>query len=319
MTNIDGDHFDCYQGMDDIVESFREFARLVPRDGLILANGQDEPTRRAVNGLAAPVEWVTIEGGPADAGQREPHGHWCTRITGERCGQYSGGVWHDGRVVAHLGLSVAGRHNLFNATMAVAACRACGIDPASAADAISSFRGVDRRMTEVGTYAGATVVDDYGHHPTEIRATLAALRERYRPRRLLCVFQPHQHSRTRFLLDDFAASFGQADETIVPDIYFVRDSEDERSRVNASHLVDKVTACGRSAVHLPDFAEIVRYLRGRAGPGDLVVTMGAGDVWRIGKELVGDEPSHHSLRESDATSVSEGHRVPPLAAIRKNR
>ena len=297
VTNVDGDHFDCYKGIDDIVESFREFARLVPRDGLILANGQDDATRRAVNGLAAPVEWVTVERGPAGEIQPERRGEWCTHITGDDAGRYSGQVSFDGRVVARLSLAVAGRHNLFNATMAVAVCRACGVDPAAAADAINAFKGVDRRMTEVGKFAGATVVDDYGHHPTEIRATLGALRERYAPSRLLCIFQPHQHSRTRFLLDDFAASFGQADETIVPDIYFVRDSEDERSRVNAHDLVEKIRGQGRSAVHLPDFARIVQYLRGHAQPGDLIVTMGAGDVWKIGKELAGPGPVERASPE----------------------
>jgi UDP-N-acetylmuramate--alanine ligase len=141
-------------------------------------------------------------------------------------------------------------------------------------------------MTEVGIYRGATVVDDYGHHPTEIRATLKALRDRYEPRRLLCVFQPHQHSRTRFLLEDFATSFGAATETIVPDIYFVRDSEDERSRVNAHHLVERIRGAGQSARHLPDFPSIVQYLRTESGEGDLIVTMGAGNVWEIGRELV---------------------------------
>jgi UDP-N-acetylmuramate--alanine ligase len=142
-------------------------------------------------------------------------------------------------------------------------------------------------MTRVGTFNGATVVDDYGHHPTEVRATLKALRERYQPRRLFCVFQPHQHSRTRFLLDEFATAFAAADETIVPDIYFVRDSEAERARVSAADRVDRVSRNGQSARHLPRFDAIVDYLRGTVGPGDLVVTMGAGNVWEIGRELVG--------------------------------
>ncbi len=298
VTNVEEDHLDCYTGIEDIIESFREFARLVPRDGLILANGQDDATCRAVSGLAAPVEWVMIDDNPPDKDQPSRHGEWRTHITDDAAGQYRGDVKYDGRVVACLALSVAGRHNLFNATMAVAACRASGVDPAAAADAISQFRGVDRRMTEVGVLAGVTVVDDYGHHPTEIRATLSALRERYRPRRLLCVFQPHQHSRTRFLLDDFAASFGQADETIVPDIYFVRDSEDERSRINAHHLVEKVRAQGRSAVHLPDFERIVQYLRGHARAGDLIVTMGAGDVWKVAKEFIDPAPLGGDLAQA---------------------
>jgi UDP-N-acetylmuramate--alanine ligase len=122
-------------------------------------------------------------------------------------------------------------------------------------------------------------VDDYGHHPTEIRATLKAIRERYQPRRLFCVFQPHQHSRTRFLLDDFATSFAEADETIVPDIYFVRDSEAERQRVSAADLVRRVSDNGQRARHLPDFGAIVEYLKQEARDGDLIVTMGAGNVW----------------------------------------
>ncbi|HMO26723.1 MAG TPA: cyanophycin synthetase, partial [Tepidisphaeraceae bacterium] len=168
---------------------------------------------------------------------------------------------------------------------ALAACAACGIEPQLAADALSAFAGVDRRMTEMGRVNGALIVDDYGHHPTEIRATLQALRERYQPKRLLCVFQPHQHSRTRFLLDEFAASFQNADETIVPDIYFVRDSEQEKQRVSSADLVERINANGRRAVHLADFASIVDYLRDQVGDGDLVVTMGAGNVYEIGQEL----------------------------------
>src|SRR5205823_7587655 len=148
-----------------------------------------------------------------------------------------------------------------NATMALAACAACGVEPAQAGEAIGRFTGVDRRMSVMGQYNGATVVDDYGHHPTEIRATLAALRQRYQPKRLICVFQPHQHSRTRFLLEDFAASFAEADETIVPDIYFVRDSEAERHRVSAGDLVERINGNGQRALHLPEFGQIVEHLR----------------------------------------------------------
>jgi UDP-N-acetylmuramate--alanine ligase len=277
ITNIEEDHLDCYAGIDDIVASFRTFARLVPADGLIIANGQDARVGQAIGGLGTPVEWVA----------REREATWSTRASGFENGCPRGHVLRVGRPVAELRLAVAGEHNLFNATTAVAACAACGVDPARAAEALGSFTGVDRRMTRVGTYNGATVVDDYGHHPTEVRATLKALRERYQPRRLFCVFQPHQHSRTRFLLDDFATSFAAADETIVPDIYFVRDSEAERARVSAADLVERVSNNGQKARHLARFDAIVDYLRGEVGQGDLVVTMGAGNVWEIGRELVG--------------------------------
>jgi UDP-N-acetylmuramate--alanine ligase len=137
----------------------------------------------------------------------------------------------------------------------------------------------------MGRFHGATVVDDYGHHPTEIRTTLKALRERFEPNRLICVFQPHQHSRTRQLMEDFAHSFVLADETIVPDIYFVRDSDAERQRVTASDLVERVKANGQRAVHLPTFGQIVEYLKETVKEDDLIVTMGAGNIWEIGREL----------------------------------
>jgi UDP-N-acetylmuramate--alanine ligase len=277
ITNIEEDHLDCYGGIDEIVESFHHFATLVPPDGLIIAGGNDPRIIRALAGVGSAVELVALSDGFA----------WSTRKTGVENGCYRGDVHYKGTPVCSLRLSVPGEHNLLNATMAVAACRACGVDPQSAADAMGGFLGVDRRMSEVGRVNGAIVVDDYGHHPTEIRATLKAVREKYQPKRLLCVFQPHQHSRTRFLLEDFAQSFAAADETIVPDIYFVRDSEAERQRVSSSDLVDRINRNGQRARHLPDMNQIVEYLRDEATEGDLIVTMGAGNVWEIGRELVG--------------------------------
>jgi UDP-N-acetylmuramate--alanine ligase len=203
-------------------------------------------------------------------------------------GCYRGEVSYQGRPVGTLRLSIAGEHNLLNATMAAAACAACGVPAADAIEALGQFEGVDRRMTVMGRYHGATVVDDYGHHPTEIRTTLKALRERFDPRRLICVFQPHQHSRTRSLLEDFAASFVQADETIVPDIYFVRDSDAERHSVTAADLVDRIKANGQKAVHLASFERIVEHLKEIAREDDLIVTMGAGNIWEIGRALTSD-------------------------------
>lgn len=305
ITNIEEDHLDCYKNIDQIVESFRQFAALVPPDGLIISNASDPRVQQALAGLAIPVELCDLS--PVDpspetldcrvgtahlrdnGGQCPPYElaktAWHTRITGVEKGCYRGEVFHHGRKVCELSLSVAGRHNLFNATMALAACHACGVDLNRAADALNRFSGVDRRMTEMGQINGATIVDDYGHHPTEIRATLKAVREKYQPERLWCIFQPHQHSRTRFLLEDFAASFALADQTIVPDIYFVRDSESERQSVSSADLVARIIAHDRAALHLPDFSQIVRHVRQHARRGDLILTLGAGNVWEIGRDL----------------------------------
>jgi UDP-N-acetylmuramate--alanine ligase len=131
-----------------------------------------------------------------------------------------------------------------------------------------------------------TVVDDFAHHPTEIQASLRALRSEYQPRRILCVFQPHQHSRTRFLLKDFASSFGLADEVIVPDIYFVRDSEQEKDHISSKDLVAQIRLRGGIAMYFKSFDLIVQYLQGICEEGDLVVTMGAGSIWNVADDLV---------------------------------
>jgi UDP-N-acetylmuramate--alanine ligase len=275
ITNIEKDHLDYYRDIDEIIESFRDFARRVPRDGVIIANGRDRQVAQALSGLPTPIETVALK----------ENFIWSTRVLRIDNGCYRGEVSYRGQPVGTLRLSIAGEHNLLNATMAVAACAACGLPAGDAIEALGRFEGVDRRMTVVGRYHGATVVDDYGHHPTEIRTTLKALRERFDPRRLICVFQPHQHSRTRSLLEDFAASFVQADETIVPDIYFVRDSDAERHSVTAADLVERIKINGQKAIHLASFDRIVEYLKENAREDDLIVTMGAGNIWEIGRDL----------------------------------
>jgi UDP-N-acetylmuramate--alanine ligase len=287
ITNVEEDHLDCYKDIHEIVESFRHFADIVPQDaGVIIANGQDANVAQALRDCTRRIEWVGLLDEQNPAGSTARRLSWVTRVLGIENGCYKGEIRRDGVPVAQITLSIPGRHNLFNATMAIVACAAAGIDPGKAAQAVARFTGVDRRMTEIGRCNGAIVVDDYGHHPTEIRATLKALRERYNPKRLFCVFQPHQHSRTRFLLDDFAASFTAATETIVPDIYFVRDSEAEKQRITSSELVERIIDHGQQATHVAKLADVPQYLRPRLADGDVVVTMGAGNVWEIARDLV---------------------------------
>lgn len=283
ITNVEADHLDCYKDLNDIIGSFRKFAELLPADGRVITLAGDENARQAIAGLPIAVEFCQL----VDGGQ-EPDASctWYTRVGGIKNGCHTGDIYYRGEHVASLELAVAGRHNLINATMAVAACVACGHDPQAAANAVSLFSGVDRRMTYVGTFNGASVLDDYGHHPTEVRATLRALRERYSPNRLFCVFQPHQASRTRLLLEDFAGAFVDANEILVPDIYFVRDSEADKQAVHATDLVERMTQAGQRARHVPAFADIVTILKQELRPGDLVVTLGAGTIWEVGRDLV---------------------------------
>ncbi len=283
VTNVEADHLDTYTGgLPEIVETFGEFCSMVPDDGRVIING-DDPNSKTLAG-DRPV-WRVGTGLGND---------WTLVPTGLADGRPTGQLLFDGKVTATLELKMPGRHNLMNAAMAVAAAVAVGADVVQAAKAVSDFRGVDRRQTHLGRARGfeVDVVDDYGHHPTEIRLTLGALRERYlngRDGRLICVFQPHQASRTRHLLDDFATSFAAADLVFFPDIYSVRDTIDDQRFVSSNTLADRVRQAGQHGEHVSGFEQVARRVRAELRDGDLVVTMGAGDVWKVGRLLVDSE------------------------------
>ncbi len=276
ILNIEEDHLDYYSGLEEIVESFSAFAALLPPDGLMLVNGEDRGAMRAAQNAAATVETFGFDGGT----------DWRAEITGSAHGRMRFNVHYRGQLLAEVMLAIPGRHNVANALAAAAVCYHHGVDPQVIARALGRFRGAHRRLTLRGQARGVCVVDDYAHHPTEIQATLRAARDFYTPARMFVVFQPHQHSRTRFLLNDFARSFAAADVVVVPDIYFVRDSAAERDLVSAIDLVRQIHLNGGEARYEPDFDRIVEMLCAEAAEGDLVVTMGAGDVWRIADRLV---------------------------------
>ncbi len=276
ILNVEEDHLDCYKDLEDIIESFRAFARLVPKDGLLVVNGEDRNAMRVVAGLEAPLETFGFEG----------QVDWRAEILDCQRGCFTFRVWRKGRALTDVTLAIPGRHHVANALAAMAICYRSGVAPGTVAAALGRFRGVGRRLTERGQVARVTVVDDYAHHPTEIQVTLRAAREYYAPRRMFVVFQPHQHSRTRFLLKDFARSFSSADVVIVPEIYFVRDSESERELIDAKDLVREIHLQGGDARYEPNFAEIVSSLCAEVAGGDLVVTMGAGNVYQIADALV---------------------------------
>ena len=205
-----------------------------------------------------------------------------------------------------------GDHSALNSAMAFALAESLGADRESIVRAFKGFKGIGRRLELIGDRPmpeGGTVrvYDDYGHHPTEVEMTLRALRQHERPQehggRLVCVFQPHQHSRTRFLLDDFAAAFGQADVVIVPHIYFVRDSEAEKQKVSASDLVDRLRSRGTRAMHLYPFDAIVEQVEETCRAGDLLVVMGAGPVWTIARSFMERAPSPAEVTQKQAVGA----------------
>ncbi len=277
ILNIEEDHLDYFSGIDDITNAFGALARRVPEDGVIIANGDDPAVLRALKGVTAPIETFGIE---SDA-------YWRAVAIDSQRGCYRFDILKNGAFYLRASLdNLPGRHQVANTLVATAMADHAGISPDAIESALSKFSGADRRLTLRGEVGGILLLDDYGHHPTEVRVTLRTVREHHPDRRLWVIFQPHQHSRTRFLLEDFARSFGQADHLLVPDIYFVRDSAADQARICSSHLVDRVRANGCDALYLPSHEQIVEHVVAHARKGDVVLTMGAGDVWKIADELV---------------------------------
>ena len=276
ILNIEEDHLDCYENLAAITQAFQQFANLVPPDGLVVINGRDPNCQAIANNLGANVETFGFA----------PRETWQAVELNLRDGRYEFTTRHNGEALGRVWLGIAGEHNVSNALTVVALAAHAGASWDHISSALCEFRGAERRLHMKGEVNGVSVVDDYAHHPTEIRVTLKAARQRFEPRRVWCVFQPHQHSRTRFLLDDFARSFELADFVVVPRIYFVRDSERERQAVCAADLVEQIRATGGHAVHIPEFETIIQTLVSELKPGDLAITMGAGDIWKVADELV---------------------------------
>lgn len=285
ITSVEADHLDYYGSLDAVVESFGEFAKLVPaasEGGYLLIADEGAHRRQITAGLACKVETIGFS----------PAADWVVWVD-SRSREVV--LTHRREQVAHWTMRLPGVHNAMNAATACVLATRLGADPARVAKSLGAFRGVDRRtqlLGDRGVPGGSVrVYDDYGHHPTEVDTTLRALRDFERPQdkggRLICVFQPHQHSRTRFLLEEFAQAFSQADIVIVPHIYFVRDSEIEKTRVSAADLVDRLRKRGVRAMHLYPFEAIVEQLENLCQPNDLLVVMGAGPVWQVGHNYMG--------------------------------
>ena len=283
VLNIEQDHLDYYKNEAEIIEAFGEFAHGTKPDGVVVANGQDANVAKILmdlrphrdNGL---VRCETF-------GLDDSCDYYAGNISLED-GFYAFDVYHNGILLGRTNISLPGRHNIFNALAVIAMAANIGLEPKLILELLGGFTGMDRRLMLKGRFEHITVLDDYAHHPTEIRASLAAIRQRYQPKRLWCIFQPHQYSRTRFLLNDFTESFKLADVTIVPEIYFVRDSLSAKQQINSRILVERIKAKGTEALFIDGFGAICDYLRNNVSPGDVVVTMGAGDIWKVADEYI---------------------------------
>lgn len=276
ILNIEEDHLDYYRDLDDILSAFDDFAKNIRPGGLAIVNGDDVNIKKLTPKIAANIETF------GDA----PTCHWQAHNLQVVRGTYQFDIVYRKETIGTCHLELAGLHNVHNALASAAAAYHCGVPNDMICKALGEFRGANRRMTLKASVNDVVIIDDYAHHPTEIRATIQAVREKYQPKRFWCVFQPHQHSRTRFLLDDFAQALATADVVVVPDIFFVRDSQTEQQLINSGDLVARVAKLGGTACYLPRFDQIVEYLKAQLAPGDVVMTTGAGDIWKICDELI---------------------------------
>ena len=292
ILNVEADHLDVYDSIDQIVGAFTLFASKLPVEGTLLIHHETPHRQMITAALDCTVQTI---GFTSDADwhlEVEPPVH-CDQGTQNRKPKVQ--LFEYNQSVVDWISPLPGDHMAFNSAVAAVTAHQLGAPWPAISEALASFRGLERRMQRLGQRTVreglVTVVDDYGHHPTEIAATLIALRQHESPKRLICVFQPHQHSRTRFLLDDFSSSFGQADIVIIPDIYFVRDSEHERQSIMATDLVERLCHRKIQAMYLRSFEAITAYLKNHTRAGDLVVTMGAGDVWKVAQQFLNPRPN----------------------------
>jgi UDP-N-acetylmuramate--alanine ligase len=276
VTNIDREHMDCYRDMRDVRRTFLEFMERVPFYGMVVGCSDDPILERVLPLVHRRVAtYGTSEG--ADFLIRLTQ---TTAAPGDHIPLSRFRVAYQEKDLGEFALHVPGLHNVLNATAAIAVGTALDISPDQIRSGLDHFRGVDRRFQTRGQAAGVTVIDDYGHHPTEIRATLAAARQ-CGFKRVHVIFQPHRYTRTRDLMDEFATAFKDADSVFVLDIYAA--SEKPIDGITAEALTRNIAEKGkREAIHMKSFVEASAGIAVLAQPGDMILTLGAGNVSQLG-------------------------------------
>ncbi len=269
VLNLDEEHLDYYRDFDDYVQAFSNLAQKVRAHGVCVVNGDSKGMEKVISNLDVKTSVFSESLPTADyLLQDKTVMHW-----GERLGV--------------LDLKIPGRHNYLNALGVIAIVHQLGLFDERVIDCENSFRGSWRRFEYKGAMAqNVRIYDDYAHHPTEIMATLKAARELFPKRRIVCVFQPHQYSRTKKLFNKFMQAFSNADEVIIPNIYRVRDSEDDVKAVGVYDFVSALQQNHPFVRYGNGFENTIDYLRGSLNTGDVLITMGAGDVYQVGEGLL---------------------------------
>lgn len=275
ILTVDADHLDYFKNLENIRTSFHKFANNIADNGTLVINTSIPNYHEITDGIKSNV--LTY------GSYNENSDITASNLSVSPRGEYRFDIMSKGKFECHISLKVPGRHNVDNALAAYAASKVFNIDNEYIIEGLENYTGTDRRFQYKGKFDGVTVIDDYAHHPTEIKATLAAAKN-IEKNRLWCIFQPHTYSRTYNLLNEFTTAFTDADKIIVADIYAAR--EKDTGLINSSQLVEHIKQNGQDAVYVGDFESIKEYIRHNCQEGDLLITMGAGDVYLIGESLV---------------------------------
>lgn len=279
VLNIEADHLDYFDGLDDIRSSFESFLSNVKNPGSIVLNIDDPQTRLISKTLTRPFIGYGINSADSD---------WTCGDMAVENGYASFTVNYKMSPWGGIKLAVPGMHNVSNSLAAIAACHELGVPQTAIIKGLETFKGTHRRLEDKGIIKGVRVMDDYAHHPTEIQASLSAARA-MTGGHMICVFQPHTYTRTYELLDDFSRAFGLADTVVVTDIYAAR--EPDTGLIHSRSLAEGINRNTGNAIYISGFQDISRFLEENAHSGDMVITMGAGDIYKVGLQFLSSPDS----------------------------
>ena len=273
ILNVEADHLDFFKDLRDVERSFRRFAELVPANGHVVANWDDAGAREALAGYAGSLFTFSEH-------DRSAHCHAENLVYTDGLPSFDAVCM--GRPYAHITLQVGGEHNVMNALAAVSAAYVLGLPGEAAERGLATFTGAGRRFERKGSYHGADVYDDYAHHPGELHALLTMAKE-LPYKRILCAFQPHTYTRTHSLFDEFVRELKLPDKVILAEIYAAREQNDVG--ISSSDLAKEIPG----AVYCPTLDKVTEALREAARPGDLIITVGAGDIYKAGEKLLKED------------------------------
>ncbi len=285
ITGIEPDHFDYYQTFADTKSAFADFAALVEPAGVLVVKHDCQASREAAASARCDVATYS----------RKPGADWWAADIKRTEAGLRFRVFYHGWYFCEISLKVPGLHNVENALVATAVSHYAGVDPVEIRESLEHFSGIRRRFERRGSWRGITLIDDYAHHPTAVETTLRTARDCYGSRKIWCVFQPHQLTRLKALLPEFAAAFSQADRVLVSPVFAAREVADGESVHAAQDLAARIRDCGTAAEFGPSLDQITATLDDNARPGDVLITMGAGDVNRIHHEF------HRRLQRNTAS------------------